>query len=47
MAPKGRCSDKLMLKYIYTIPKRTISAFKTVHFSSRNGPFGELKWTVS
>ena len=35
-----------MLKYIYIIPKRTISAFKTAHFSSRNGPFGVLKRPV-
>ena len=35
-----------MLKYIYIILKRIISACKTVHFSLRNGPFCVLKRTV-
>ena len=35
-----------MLKYIYIILKRIISACETVHFSLRNGPFCVLKRTV-
>ena len=34
------------MKYLYTIPKHTISASQTVRFSVRNGPFRVLKRTV-
>ena len=38
--------NKAILKYLYTIPKHTISASQTVRFSLRNGPFCVLKRTV-
>ena len=37
---------KTISKYLYTIPKHTISASQTARFSLRNGPFCVLKQTV-
>ena len=47
MPRKDRRNDDTILKYIYTIPKHTIWACQTVHFSLPNGPFRVLKRTVS
>ena len=38
--------QKTIRKYLYTIPKHTISASQTVRFSLRNGPFRVLKRSV-
>ena len=39
-------NNKLISKYLYTIPKHIISASQTARFSLRNGPFCILKRTV-
>ena len=43
---RGEYIIKAIPKYLYTIPKHTISASQTVRFSLRNGPFCVLKRTV-
>ena len=43
---RGEYIIKAIPKYLYTIPKHTISASQTVRFSLRNRPFCVLKRTV-
>ena len=43
---RGEYITKAISKYLYTIPKHTISASQTVRFSLRNRPFRVLKRTV-